>query len=75
MLFNTDFSVNNPPPIPFLMGMVRLGVVVVVAALVWLSLIVKRGEAQGLRATELDIGTLLGEEGECGDGDAKDKNE
>ncbi|KAL8614667.1 hypothetical protein ACOMHN_051119 [Nucella lapillus] len=57
----TDMAFTNPQPVPFLMNVVRVVMVVVIAALVWLSLVVKREEMQGLLATKLDLDRLIPE--------------
>ncbi|XP_076466895.1 putative neutral sphingomyelinase [Babylonia areolata] len=54
-----SLSRANPQPVPLLLGAVRVALAVAVAALVWLGLVVKRGEAQGLLATRLDLDRLL----------------
>ena len=55
----TDMTSSNPQPIPFLVTVAKVVVVVLVAALVWLSVVVKRGEMQGLLATKLDLDRLI----------------
>lgn len=55
----TDMTASNPQPIPFLAAVAKIVMVVVVAALVWLSVVVKRSEMQGLLATKLDLDRLI----------------
>ncbi|KAK7106885.1 putative neutral sphingomyelinase [Littorina saxatilis] len=57
----TNIAGSNPQPIPLIMAFVKLVLVVVIAALVWLSVVVKRGEMQGLLATKLDLVRLIEE--------------
>ena len=60
-LYCTDMAYSNPQPIPFLVDLFKVVLVVLIAALVWLSVVVKRGEMQGLLATKLDLDNLLSE--------------
>nr|KAG5706789.1 hypothetical protein BaRGS_004124 [Batillaria attramentaria] len=58
-LFNSSIAHTNPPLITIMLGFVKLGLVVVVAAMVWLSVVVKTSEANGLIATKRDLEWLL----------------
>lgn len=61
-LSNTDFASSNPPAVIVFVGFLKLGLAVVLVAMVWLSLVVKEGEVHGLLATLSDLDLVLAQD-------------